>query len=353
MNHLIQKPGNRSILETENRLGHINSLSWVVQQKQLLDSLEAQVYMPDERLFRMGKFWFNYYESLGNYAQIEQSFTLLRELIQKYPNSSRVEESEYLLLSFIDNVHFGFSCDRSPRGDYRLAYPALKQFLKDHPSSKKRPEILFRLVNALSWLKSDWRWAVPYLGLKNDLEEWAVAYQILSGEADKNMEILENEFPDFVRTSEECQKTITLRKREVWNNKWELEAVPQFPKFLRTDTIKFDIRILNRSLTAQILDTIFLDYWSWNIRFHFEMEPPSGCERREIGDFSVYHPGKLSRYGPVTVQPGSWYKEAFYVLPQTARLDKPGKYFFSFLYQHPELKWLSVTGKGGTIEIVE
>jgi len=345
---LLQVPENKEHIENNMQSG-----GWLIDilknTKHRLDSVQQIKQSPDERLYALGKVWLDYcFNKVGfRYnsdprRNFEQAYTYFRSLIRQYPNSLWADNAAYDTLYYID---YQPCCtdDETPPGNDSEAYKVFTQFLNDYPTSDRRPDVLLRLANAIQ------------RGVHNER-----FHRVSEEHAAEYLQIIEAEYPEFARTSEEYRKSIGWLNARAWSGRWEMFVAVNQPVYRISDTIRVNVRIRNKSRTDQTLDTGFLSRWQERLALNLHPVREKGCEEL-WGDFLLLRENEPVGVEPITLPPGGYYEETF-VLSHTSvtKNGYPGKfdltgsltYLYYLEYHHPELTWLWMQARtGGSFRI--
>ena len=240
-------------------------------------------------------------------------------------------------MHYID-YHTYTTDDETPEGNDAQAFEVFTQFLKDYPQSDRRPAVLLRLA------------AIVQRGLQGPYNNQSGQDQLAS-----YLEIYARDYPDSAAQSAVYKSMAAGVKTKVWDSRWQFRVIMDKPVYKVTDTIRVNLQFYNRSRTAQILDTTFLNHWTTSLHMNLSQAREQGCEDRS-GDFPLIREKPRIESGPVTVLPGDYYGETF-ILGHTSdvkgyglkifMLASGGKYLHFMAYQHPVLKWIFLREPNG------
>lgn len=317
--------------------------------KRQLDSLADLKLLPDEKLYAAGKLWLGYcphkqwfrysYDPRGNY---EQAYTFFRELIRRFPDSPLADNAACDTMYFVDYVATTTD-DETPDGDPVKARQTFLQFLSDYPDSEKRPEIMLRLVRLLLRISG-------YGG--EDANS-------MMAEAALYMDSVAAKYPAYTDSIFYKQAEGRL-KGQLWQQRWMLGIAPEKTQYTSGDSIRFIIRVINRSRSEQVLPAAFLENWQAGLQLHISLLRDRDCAPL-FGDFPLVREKNTAVTGEIKIPSGAFYEERLLMLPASkTRNHYPGSfaleagstYLYNLEYRHPQLPWLTMyVNSGGRFDV--
>jgi hypothetical protein len=310
--------------------------------KRQMDSLAGLKLLPDEKLYAEGKTWLGYcpykqwfrysYDPRGNYGQ---AYTFFRELIRRFPDSPLADNAACDTMYFVDYVATTTD-DETPDGDPVKARQTFLQFLNDYPDSEKRPDIMLRLVRLL--LRSAGH---------------AEADSAMA-EAARYIDAVATEYPAYTDSISYKQAADRL-KGLLWQQRWILGIAPEKTQYAPGDSIRFVVRITNRSRSGQVLPADFLENWQEGLQLHISLLRDRDCAPL-FGDFPLVREKNAAARGEIKIPPGAFYEERLLMLPASKNrnytpgsfaLESGSTYLYNLEYRHLQLQWVTMYTSGG------
>ena len=168
------------------------------------------------------------------------------------------------------------------------------------------------------------------------------------GEAGTCFDLLEQNYPAFIKNNETYTQWHNLWLNHEWNARWNAYMFLEKDTVLPGDSILLDIRIKNRSRETQSLDTAFLNQWNKQLYMHIYRRPENGCQEMS-GDFVLKPLSNKIHSEARSVAAGKSYSERFLLeIPSAGKTYPRGKFQLTpgytydciFEFRTPKIPWI-------------